>query len=294
VASQFIRNLLGRKPVLPPEVIEAQAELARLSDDRPVLAELAGQLGEYLAVIYAEPAAAIVGSITTEVAAEKLAAGVPLLRGEVASFGPGPQRRLSHLVAALARFQPAAAAPLAKTLRADGLVIEELTAAVLDGEPQRIHERLASLGLDVSLTAFLLVLALYPELVVLRTSVQPLLSANSWEKGYCPVCGGYAKLGEYRGLEQNRLLRCSLCAAEWPFPRLRCPSCGQRDHRQLGFLHVEGEENKCRAATCDQCRLYVKMVSTLGPLAPLELLVTDVATVHLDLIAADKGYLPPM
>jgi FdhE protein len=294
VAGQFIRKLLGRRPVLPPEVIEAQAELARLSDERPVLAELAGQLSEYLAVIYAEPAAAVVGAITTEVAAEKLAAGVPLLRGEAVNFGPGPQTRLNNLVAALARFQPAAAAPLAKTLPAGGLAMEELTAAVLDGQPQRIHERLASLGLDVPLTASLLVLALFPDLVALRTGLQPLLSANPWEKGYCPVCGGFAKLGEYRGLEQIRLLRCSLCAAEWPFPRLRCPGCGQRDHRQLGFLHVDGEENKCRAATCDGCRIYVKMVSTLGPLAPLELLVTDVATVHLDLIAADQGYQPPM
>jgi FdhE protein len=294
VVSQFIRKLFGRKPVLPPEVIEAQADLARLGEEKPTLAELAGQLSEYLSVIYAEPAQAVAPAINAEVAAEKLTAGVPLLRGESVDLGAGAETRLKNLVSALARFQPDAAALLAQALRAGKLATAELTAAVLDGQPQRIHEHVESLGLDVPLTASLLVLALYPDLVALRAGLQALLPSSAWEKGYCPVCGGFAKLGEFRGLEQIRFLRCSLCAAEWQFPRLRCPGCDNRDHRQLGYLHVDGEENKCRAATCEECRLYIKMVSTLGPLTPLQLLVTDVATIHLDLIAADKGYLPPM
>jgi FdhE protein len=75
---------------------------------------------------------------------------------------------------------------------------------------------------------------------------------------------------------------------------LRCAGCGQGDHRQLGYLSIEGEESKWRAATCDACRQYVKMISTLTPLSPLDLLVTDVATVHLDLLAADQGFTPPV
>jgi formate dehydrogenase maturation protein FdhE len=78
-----------------------------------------------------------------------------------------------------------------------------------------------------------------------------------------------------------------------PRKRLRCPGCGNRDHHQLGYLHVADEEGKWRTATCEACRQYVKMVSTLGPLAPLKLLATDVATVHLALLAAEHGYSPP-
>ena len=48
-----------------------------------------------------------------------------------------------------------------------------------------------------------------------------------------------------------------------------------------------------RAAICEECRGYVKMLATLGPLSPLHLLVADVATLHLDLIAAERGYAPP-
>jgi FdhE protein len=293
VASQFIRKLLGRRQVLPPEVIEAQAELLRLTDNQPILAGLAGQLIEYLAVIYAEPAQAVAPTITPEIVAEKLAAGVPLLRGETVDLGPAVQARLMHL-AALARFQPDAVPTFQKALRSGALNVADLIAAVLDGQPRRIHERAGSLGLDVPMTTTLLALALFPDLVSVCAGLEPWFAASPWQHGYCPACGSFPKLGEYRGLEQLRFLRCGLCAAEWQFPRLQCPGCGNRDHRRLGYLHVEGEENKCRAATCEECRVYIKMVSTLARLAPVQLLVTDVATVHLDLIAADKGYVPPM
>ena len=47
---------------------------------------------------------------------------------------------------------------------------------------------------------------------------------------------------------------------------------------------------KWRAATCDECRGYVKMVTTLSALPPLALLVADAATLHLDLAAAERGF----
>jgi FdhE protein len=73
-------------------------------------------------------------------------------------------------------------------------------------------------------------------------------------------------------------------------PRLWCSYCGSRDHERLGLLHAEGEEARYRAATCDQCRGYVKMLSTLSALPPLLLLVADALTLHLDLAAAERGY----
>src|SRR5262249_45021716 len=119
----------------------------------------------------------------------------------------------------------------------------------------------------------------------------PLRAGRAWEPGYCPTCGSWPLLGEFRGLEQTRWLRCGLCASEWEFARLQCPFCGTRDHRALGYLHVEGEETKCRAATCEECRGYVKMQATLFALSAPQLLVADVATLHLDLAAAERGYL---
>jgi FdhE protein len=295
VVSDFLHRLLGRKPTLPSEVDEARAELARLGKERPVLADLAGQLHDVLLALYAAPIRVVVPSLSKETASEKFNVGVPLLRGETLDVDwDALQQRLQDVVAMLAERRSDAAPALGHAIRSRKLTIAELAASVLAGKPHQIHEIAGSLQLDVGLTGSVLALMLFPVLVPIQVGLEPLVSAGSWTEGYCPVCGSFPKLGEFRGLEQIRFLRCGLCAAQWQFPRLRCPGCGQRDHRHLGYLHVAGEENKWRAATCEECRQYVKMVSTLMPLSPLQLLVTDVATVHVDLLAADKGFSPPM
>lgn len=295
MAGDFIRKLVGRKPVVPPEVEAARAELTRLGEHRPDLSELAGQVSDFLFVLYAEPIRVGVPPLTRETAAEKGSAGVPLLRGETLDVDwLIVKRRLQDVVGSLALRRADAAPALAEAIHSEKLDIASLATAVLAGQPHAVHERADSLGLDMALTASVLSLTLFPVLVTVRAGLETLLSAGSWAEGYCPVCGCFPKLGEYRGLEQTRFLRCGLCAAEWHFPRLCCPGCGNRDHRQLSYLHFEGEENKCRAATCEECWQYIKMVSTLTPLSPLQLLVTDVATVPLDLLAADRGFSPFM
>src|SRR5262249_30321730 len=124
-------------------------------------------------------------------------------------------------------------------------------------------------------------------------ALAPLREGTAWERGHCPTCGSWPLLGEFRGLEQTRFLRCGLCASGWEFPRLLCPFCGNRDHRTLGYLAVEGEEARQRAATCTECHGYVKQVSTLAALRGPRLLVANVATVHLDLAAAERGFAAP-
>ena len=136
-------------------------------------------------------------------------------------------------------------------------------------------------------------LATLPVLAKFAAALEPLCREVAWHHGMCPVCGSWPLLAEFRGLEQNRVLRCGLCAADWQFPRLRCPFCENNDHRELGFFHVEGEEGRHRAATCESCRGYVKTVSSLDRLSVPNLLVADLATLHLDLAAADRGYYVP-
>src|SRR5262249_40832484 len=160
-----------------------------------------------------------------------------------------------------------------------------MTQQILAGRPEEVHAQADALGLDAGLAAMVLRLTLFPVLTHVAAALAPLRRPAGWERGYCPTCGSWPLLGEFRGLEQARLLRCGLCASEWGFPRLRCPFCANADHRQLGYLHVEGEEGKYRAATCSICRAYVKMQTTLVGLSPPALLAADVQTMHLDLAA---------
>jgi FdhE protein len=220
---------------------------------------------------------------------------VPLLRGETLAIDqPAFSRCLDRLIKVLKRRRPDAARALAAALHDQRLDGALLLAEMLAGRSQAIHEKAEALGLDVPLSASLFALAVSSILTPISAALQSLWRTPSWLHGYCPVCGSWPKLGEFRGLEQTRFLRCGLCAAEWEMPRLRCTFCGNTDHRQLGYLHLEGEENRYRAATCQECRQYVKMVSTLVALAPPQILTADLATVHLDLLAADQGFSQPM
>jgi FdhE protein len=294
VAGGFLDKLLGR-PTPPPDVAEALAELARLATDRPSFAGPAAVLADLLPGL-AEPAPNVTPpAIPPERAAAKLADGVPLLRGESVTLDARLlRRRWVEVCTAVGRRQTGdAAAGLADAVKRGRLAVEELAAAVVAGRPEEVHARADALGLDAGLAAAVLRFTLFPLLVPLNAALAPLRAGAAWGRGWCPTCGSWPLLGEFRGLEQARWLRCGLCAADWEFPRLACPFCDNRDHRQLGYLHVEGEGDRRRVAACEACRGYVKMLATLGLLSPPQLLVADVATLYLDLAAAERGYAVP-
>lgn len=113
----------------------------------------------------------------------------------------------------------------------------------------------------------------------------------SWQYGYCPVCAAWPIFAERRGLDRSRRLRCGRCAAEWEVQWLYCVYCGERDHKQLGSLEPEDGGDMLKVETCATCRGYLKSIATLQGFPPLELLLQDLETVELDLIALNRGYL---
>jgi FdhE protein len=294
VAGGFLHRLFGASRS-PPEVEAALAELARLAQERPLWSDSVAVLQDFLPALFCEPVRDNPPALTPEQAAGQLAGGIPLLRGE--SFQPDAKsfrRRWQRVCAALERRQGnEAAQELTQAAGNGSLDPLELAQQVLAGTPQGVHARADELGLDAGLTATVLRLTLFPVLARVEEVLRPLREGSRWEQGFCPTCGSWPLLGEFRGLEQVRFLRCGLCAGEWEFARLCCPFCGTRDHQLLGYFHVEGEEARLRAATCESCRGYVKMVTTLSALSALELLVKELATMHLDLAAAERGYGPP-
>jgi FdhE protein len=143
-----------------------------------------------------------------------------------------------------------------------------------------------------------------PELrVVAQMAALPLLQTcgralaaqvpSSWWEGYCPVCGAWPTLAEFRGLERKRWLRCGRCATGWEVPWLRCPFCGETEHTNLGFLAPEEGETTRKVEVCDSCKGYVKAEPTVRNLEPWEILLDDVATLPLEVAALDRGYHRP-
>src|SRR5262249_34197976 len=141
-----------------------------------------------------------------------------------------------------------------------------LLAEVLSGRPETVSMQAEAHGLDPSLVATVLRLTALPVLARFAEDYAHLRQVLRWEYGYCPTCGSWPLLAEARGLEQLRFLRCGLCGTAWEGGRFRCLYCGNQDHRSLGYFHVEGEEDRLRAATCDGCHGYGEVILTLAHL----------------------------
>ena len=139
--------------------------------------------------------------------------------------------------------------------------------------------------------------------VVAQMAAIPLLQAcarllarevpAAWWEGYCPLCGAWPVLAEYVGLERKRQLRCGRCGTGWALPMLRCAFCDETDHERLGYLAPDGDEEMRKVEVCKTCQGYVKGLTTVRALAPWAILLDDLATVHLDVVAIERGYQRP-
>jgi FdhE protein len=286
VVRGILRKLLGQSSEPPAEVVPALAELDRLARGRPALVEPVGLLRAVLPVLFEGRLAINVPSLDQGRAAGKLAAGTPLLQGETVQVDRDTLQKRWLAVCHASPRKSEALGPLVRALERGDLDPVGLLTSALAGSP------LEAAGCDAALTTVTLRLTAFPLLARLKEGLRPLRASASWARGVCPTCGSGPLLGELRGLERLLFLRCGWCASDWSFPHLTCPHCGTGDHRSLGYLSVEGREDRERAATCDECQGYVKTIGVLSALSPPELLVADVATLHLDLIASERGYVP--
>src|SRR5256712_13974654 len=94
---------------------------------------------------------------------------------------------------------------------------------------------------------------------------------------------------EYTGLERTRQLRCGRCGTGWAVPALRCVSCSETDHENLGYLAPEEDERMRRGEVCQTCKGYLKGLTTVRPLAPRGILVGALMSVPVDGSAAGRG-----
>jgi FdhE protein len=158
------------------------------------------------------------------------------------------------------------------------------------GEWRRLELTTVGLKLDAELLRVLALYSLKPAFQHWAQELQQLVSFDRWLRGVCPVCGSPASLSETQGKEAARRLRCGLCGAGWRYPHLKCAFCQNDDYKLLSYFSVEGEEDRYKLQACEICRGYIKLIKTFEPI-PVDLLpVQDLATLHLDLIAAEHDY----
>jgi len=108
------------------------------------------------------------------------------------------------------------------------------------------------------------------------------------EDAGCPVCGFPPVAGIVLPEDKVRYLVCGLCASAWHLTRVQCAVC--RSGEKVGYLSLEGVEGPAKAETCETCRAYTKLLYQERALR-LEPFADDLATLALDLLVSERGYL---
>jgi FdhE protein len=107
-----------------------------------------------------------------------------------------------------------------------------------------------------------------------------------WLRGYCPTCGSLPAMAHLAGVESRlRCLSCGCCGTRWRFRRTGCPFCENKDDHKLAVVAIEGEAG-LRIDYCESCRGYLKTYDGTGAES---LLLADWTSLHLDIIAQDRG-----
>ena len=131
---------------------------------------------------------------------------------------------------------------------------------------------------------------------VLARHLHPVVEAFSgwrdeerWLRSYCPTCGSLAAMAQLVSTDPGRLrfLACGCCRTHWRYRRTGCPFCRSEDDHRLAVVAIEGEAG-LRIDYCDACRGYIKTYEGTGSES---LLLADWTSLHLDIVARDRGLL---
>jgi hypothetical protein len=166
-----------------------------------------------------------------------------------------------------------------------------LTAAVAE-DAARIEVLAPGIGAPAATLSAVAALATVPLLHGCRRALAAQVPP-SWAHGHCPVCGAWPTLAEARGVERTRHFRCGRCGSGWYAGWLRCPYCGNGDHRCSGSLVPDETASRQRVETCEACHGYVKTLTVLLATPAEELALADLCSVALDVVAIEHGYRRP-
>jgi FdhE protein len=157
---------------------------------------------------------------------------------------------------------------------------------------QRIEEMADELGLDKKVFSFLIQSSAKPSIVAGMEQLRSELDPETWLKGYCPICGSLPSLSLLMEVVGKRYLLCSYCGYQWRINRLFCPFCDNKDQESLHYLFAEREE-AYRIDLCEKCHQYIKTID-LRTMVESDPSLEDLATLHLDILATQKGYKRPV
>ena len=211
-------------------------------------------------------------------------AGVPLLSSADGAVDLHPGGRM-----AAALLDQLASGPSSGSLTAEARALN----AELKREPD-VSRRIVDFILgDDTLTPPVPGLLRYVAWTAMARFLRPVVTAfdgwrdeDRWLRRYCPTCGTLPAMAQLVGVDpgRKRLLSCGCCGTRWQFARTGCPFC-ETDSQRLASVTIESEP-VLRIDHCEPCGGYLKTYDGQGDEI---LLLSDWSSLHLDLIAHDRG-----
>jgi len=185
-----------------------------------------------------------------------------------------------------------AARAMARTRSRGSINPQELFAGLLNGDDFLFQRTAAELNVDQKALATFVYFSVQPCLNLCAEQLAVHLpSTDTWQKGYCPICGSSPGLS-FLDHDGDRKLVCSFCWWTWPVKRLACPHCHSADDQALHYFFSDREED-WRVDLCDGCKKYIKTLDTRKITRPLYFPLEQIASLHLDLKAQEMGYESP-
>lgn len=181
-------------------------------------------------------------------------------------------------------------AEIEKALAAGEKDIRPLVEKAIWQDKRFLADFAAEHHLNGELLALVIFNAAKPFVTGYAGSLKPYVENGGWLQNHCPVCGWQAALAVRTAGDDRRQLQCSLCDTRWAYKNLKCPHCLNEDHEAMKYLAVEDDE-VFRVNVCEKCRGYIKTVNEANLAKKDDTLLTDVKTLHLDIIARREGYL---
>ena len=275
--------------------------VARLRTEHPHAAELLAFYDDVLSL--QEPLYARALKSRWLSAVEAADGRAPRLRLDLLPERPR-ERDFSRFVRTLPASATEVLRAMASRLASEPAAMSELLRVVLRREPADAIA--ARLDCDAAALEFFPRAFAQPVAEALASRAGPDLSGSGDEIGTaavagsddaraaCPNCGSApvaAVLRDEPEIKGRRTLLCSLCLAEWTFPRTRCPACGE-ERADKRPHHVSESWPHIRVEECGSCRTYIKAVDLRenGLALPV---VDELASVELDLWAVEQGLTKP-
>ena len=272
---------------------QIKQQIARFKKERPHYREIL----DLYALILEEQARIrpqlkiIVPEVNKKLVRSRLDRGLPLLGEEGFAIDLEAAQRLFYTLSAICQgATPKMGAEIPRMREAaeqGALALRDLLGRHYD--MSYLKQAAERCGVDQGILSFLVRTSVRPCLEIQMEQLRGLVDLEAWLQGKCPLCGSLPQMAQLKDEEGKRYLQCSLCGCQWRWERIACPYCSNKAFDLLHYL-CSDEEEAYRVDLCDQCKGYIKTIDSrkldYEPFLDLE----DILTIHLDILALEKGY----